>query len=68
METEKKARGRPAGNKYPHVKPVRLGEEDAADLAALVAEWRCSDAAAIRRAIHEARKRLKRTKDGGAGD
>lgn len=45
--------GRPAGRDYPVIKQVRLGTQDAEELARLAGEWRCSESAAIRRAIHE---------------
>ena len=48
-----KPSGRPSGSEYPVIKQVRLAVADAEGLSLLSREWRCSEAAAIRRAIHE---------------
>ena len=61
MNTLKKPMGRPLGRDYPVIKQVRLGTQDAALLTALADAWRCSEAAAIRRAIAELAKREKVT-------
>jgi hypothetical protein len=57
MSEPKKTMGRPTGREYPVIKQVRLGLKDAEDLAALAELWRCSEAAAMRRALHETRQR-----------
>lgn len=57
MDKPKGTRGRPLGRDYPVIKQVRLANADAEALAALADAWRCSEAAAIRRAIQEALKR-----------
>jgi hypothetical protein len=52
--SEAKRSGRPPGREFPVVKQIRLGEVDAAQLAVLSDVWACSEAAAVRRAIHVA--------------
>ena len=49
--------GRPAGEAYPITQQIRPGTAGAEALAALAEAWRCSEAAAVRRAIQEAAKR-----------
>jgi hypothetical protein len=62
MDTLPTKRGRPVGREYPIVKQVRIGTEDAADLAHLCEEWRCKEAEAMRRAIREAAAASRREK------
>jgi hypothetical protein len=51
MEKPRREMGRPAGRDYPIIKQMRLGSDDARKLGVLAEKWRCSEAAAVRRAI-----------------
>jgi predicted transcriptional regulator len=51
MEQEKQSRGRPVGKEYSHVRSIRFDDVDLARIQALARKWRCSEAAAVRRAI-----------------
>lgn len=57
MERTRKKIGRPAGKDYPHAKLVRMADDDVERVQALAEQWRCSEAAAIRRAIQESAQR-----------
>jgi hypothetical protein len=54
MANSTKVKGRPEGEKYSQVKSIRFDECDLERLRMLAERWRCSEAAAVRRAISDA--------------
>lgn len=63
----KRGRGRPVGSvssRFTRARSLRLLAEDEADLVALSAEWRTSEAETLRRALREAADDLRRQAQG----
>lgn len=58
MAHSAKTKGRPEGEKYRQVKSIRFDEGDLARLRLLAEQWRCSEAAAVRRAVSDAARRV----------
>jgi predicted DNA-binding protein len=58
MGTSTKRTGRPTGKQYGQAKSIRFGPEDQERLRLLAKSWRCSEAAAVRRAVLDAAKRV----------
>lgn len=59
-EEQPKRRGRPPGTgapRYTESRSYKLGPEDLENIRRLADAWRCSEAAAVRRAIAEAVRR-----------
>jgi hypothetical protein len=51
METTGRTPGRPRGKEYGQIKSIRFDQKDREHLRALADRWRCSEAAAVRRAL-----------------
>lgn len=56
IPVEKKRRGRPAGEKYPVTLPMRLTEEQSAEITVLAEREGITRSEAIRRLVEEALK------------
>jgi hypothetical protein len=56
MGSRSKRTGRPSGKQYGQAKSIRFGPEDQERLRLLARSWRCSEAAAVRRAVWDAAK------------
>jgi predicted transcriptional regulator len=58
MGKTKGSPGRPSGRQYGQVKSIRFDPEDRERLKILAERWRCSEAAAVRRAVLDAAQRV----------
>jgi len=51
MDDAKLPPGRPPGKDYGKARAIRFADEDAERIRKLAQKWRCSEAAAVRRAV-----------------